>query len=228
MSLTDPMLFEQVRDNVTALLEANQGAYFRTISYQKQRTDASEVKNNNRTAQIFFESGDFDDGSSGKQEKEHRCEYQIYLTVSSPVTADLSVLKDDEASAAAKQAALAGSTMASYNADRSLDELWRMVAQILLDPANRALGFDDTPNDRGSIQYTCSRLKLDNFRKNAPVDHGNLVVLTAEATFKTTVTETFDGASVTPAADSPVNYGTGISEPDGDPTTTPSNFDVDS
>jgi hypothetical protein len=46
-------LFEQLRDNIEALLVANQGTLFRTIVGQRERTDASEVKDGLRTLQVF-------------------------------------------------------------------------------------------------------------------------------------------------------------------------------
>ena len=109
-----------------------------------------------------------------------------------------------------------------------MDAFRRIISQIILDPANRALGFDTTPGPRGQFNYTTSRLNLSDFRKNGPEDKGSLIVLTASETFKATVTETFDGADVVAAVKPSVEFGTDISGPDGDPYTDPTNFDVDS
>lgn len=228
MGLLDPMKFEQLRDNIIALLVANQATYFRTVLGQKQRTDAEEVKKYLRTVQVFNESGEYDDRSSGKQTKEHNCEYRIEYKLSRAAEADLTVLDDESATPDQLQAALSAADEATALADKGMDELRRMVSQILLDPKNRAMGFDDTPSETGKINYTVSRPQLTNYRKNQPLRVGGLVLLTASETFKATVTETFDGADVTLAATNPIDTETGISNADGDPTTDPTLFGVES
>ena len=228
MGINDEMLFEQLRDNIEALLVANQGTLFRTIVGQRERTDASEVKDGLRTLQVFYESGEYSDSKSGKQSKEHACEYRLEYKLSRAASADLTVLDNEDATPAQLQAALLSADEGSTRADKYMDEFRRIVSQILLDPKNRAMGFDDTPGTRGQIQYTVSRPKLERFRKNQPLPKGGLIVLTASETFTAVVTETFDGADVVAAATSPINYGTGIANADGDPTSDQSNFDVDS
>lgn len=227
MGINDAMGFEVVRDALTAVLVANQGSLFRTILGQKERVDASEVKGGLRTIQVFYESGEYKDSASGKQSKEHDCEYRLEYKLSIAASANLSVLDDDSASTAAKAAALLAADAGSTRADKAMDEFRRIITQILLDPKNRGLGLATNPNSQGSFGYTISRQKLERFRKNQPLQKGGLIVLTASETFATTVTETFDGADVVAAAAVPIDYETGISNADGDPTTDQSDFGVE-
>lgn len=227
MGINDQMVFERVRDAIETVLVANQGSLFRTIVGQRERVDAKEVKDVLRTLQVFYESGEYTDSSSGKQAKEHACEYRLEYKLSRAATADLSVLNNDAATPAQLQAALLAADEGSTLADKAMDEFRRIISQILLDPKNRGLGIAGTPNNRGSFGYTMSRQKLVRFRKNQPLQKGGLIVLTASETFETIVTETFDGAGVTPAAQIPIDYTTGIANADGDPSTDQTNFGVE-
>jgi len=190
MALTDPMQFELLRDSLEALLIANQGALFRTIGEQKQSTGAEEVKGVLRTVQVFNSSGNYPKSKSSRQRFEHEMSFQLEYTVSSPAKADLTILDDPNATASAKQAALLASAEGTREADRSLDELRRIVFQILMNPVNQ---------DIGLTKYTISDPWLENYRKNETLDKGNLIVLTGSETFSAVATETTDGATLTPA-----------------------------
>ena len=227
MGISDPMGFEVVRDAIESILIANQGSLFRTILGQRERIDASEVKDGLRTLQVFYESGDYADQKSGKLTKEHECEYRLEYKLSRAARADLSVLDNDSATPAQLQAALLAADEGSTLADKAMDEFRRIISQILLDPKNRGLGLAGTPTGMGAFNYKISRQKLERFRKNQPLQKGGLIVLTASETFTTTVTEVFDGAGVTAAADIPIDYETGLTPPDGDPVTDPSDFGVE-
>jgi len=227
MGISDPMGFEVIRDAIESVLVANQGTLFRTIVGQRERIDANEVKDGLRTLQVFYESGDYADQKSGKLTKEHECEYRLEYKLSRAARADLSVLDNDSATPAQLQAALLAADEGSTLADKAMDEFRRIISQILLDPKNRGLGLAGTPTGMGAFNYKISRQKLERFRKNQPLQKGGLIVLTASETFTTTVTETFDGAGVVKATTSPINYGTGVANADGDPTSDESSFDVD-
>ena len=213
MAITDPMNFELLRDGLEATLIANQGSLFRTIGSQKQSTGAEEVKGILRTVQVFYNTGNYPRGKSGRQKFEHDTGFQLEYTVSSPSKADLTVLNDPGASAPALQAALLASSEGTRLADRLLDELRRIVTQILMDPVNQDLGL---------TKYLVSDPWLSNFRKNEPLDKGGLIVLTASEMFSAVVTETTAGAAtiaaVIPAFDidsdeRPLNNDTGFEAP---------------
>lgn len=186
MGITDPMVFELVRDAVETLLAENQSTFFRTIGEQKQSTDAEQVKGNLRTVQVFYSEGDYPRDSNNYIQVRHAITIQLLYTVSSPAKVDLSVLDDPEESAANKQAALLAASEGSRLADRLMDELRRMVSQIIMDPANIELGLDP---------YVVANRWLNNFRKSEPIDKGNLFILTGTETFTCIVDETFTGAT---------------------------------
>ena len=207
------MNFELLRDGLEATLIANQGSLFRTIGEQKQSTGAEEVKGILRTVQVFYNTGNYPRGKSGRQNFEHDTGFQLEYTVSSPSKADLTVLDDPGASAPAKQAALLASSEGTRLADRLLDELKRFVTQILMDPVNE---------DYGLTKFTVSDPWLSNFRKNEPIDKGGLIVLTGSETFSAVVTETTAGATTTTAViptiditsdERPLNNDTGFEAP---------------
>lgn len=190
MAITDEMKFEELRDSIETLLLANQSTHFRTIGEQKQSVGAEEIKGDLRTVQVFYSEGDPEHET--RTEFEHKTTYQLFFSVSSPSTGDVATLESDSALPAAKQAALLNSTQGSRNADRSMDELFRMVTLILMDPVNEDLGL---------AKYTVSGRKIENFRKNQPIDHGNLIVITASARLTAIVTEIMIGATPTPAVE---------------------------
>jgi hypothetical protein len=190
MALTDPMQFELLRDSIESLLIANQGILFRTIGEQKQSTDAEQVEGNLRTVQIFYSEGDYPKDKSSYNQLTHEVRFQLFYTVANPATANLSVLNDENATAAAKQAALLAVGEGSRLADRSMDELRRIVTQILMDPVNKDLGL---------AQYSVSDRWLNNFKKSESLPKGNLFVLTGSETLSAMVDETLIGATAIPA-----------------------------
>lgn len=196
MAITDPMIFEQVRDALEALLIAKQSTFFRTIGEQKQSTDAEQVKGDLRTIQVFYSEGNYPQGKSSRQRLSHELTFQLLYTVSSPAKADLSILNNPEASASSKQSALLAMSEGSRLADRLMDELRRMVTQIIMSPVNQYLGLD---------KYIISDLWINNFRKSEPIDKGNLFVLTGAETLTCLVNETLIGetpvAATGPIAD---------------------------
>lgn len=210
--IDNPMLFEQLRDSIVALLIANQTGRFRTIDNQKQSTSSKEIEGILRTVQLFFSTGDYPE--SGRANFRHDVTYQLLLSVSSPSKGDKSIIEDDTASASARQAALLAVQEAEDLVDKSMDELWRMVTQILKDPANI---------DFGLSTYTVSSPRLTNFRKNQVLDKGTLTTLTASATWTAELTETTPGIvgveGVQPVIDTdlderPVNNDTGFDSPE--------------
>lgn len=188
MALTDPMNFELLRDAIEALLIANQGSLFRTIGDQKQSINAEQVKGNLRTVQVFYSEGKYPKEKGSHQQLTHETTFQLIYTVSSPVKVDLSVLNDPDSTAGQKQAALLALNEGSRLADRLMDELRRIVTQIIMDPANRDLGL---------APYVVSNRWLDNFRKSEPLDKGNLFLLTGSETLTAVVDEELIGVTPT-------------------------------
>lgn len=186
MALTDPMNFEIIRDALDALLIANQGSLFRTITHQQQKTSADEVKGSLRTVQVYFSEGEFPRDKSSRQELEHEMTFQLILSASSPAKVDLATLNDDNASAAAIQAALLAMDVGNAIVDRLIDELYRIVTQILNDPVNKGLGLT-----KGIVKSAW----FGSIDKAKPENLGKLAFLRASCEFTAQTTEKLIGAT---------------------------------
>lgn len=196
MSITDAMVFEDLRDSIEALLLANQSTYFRTIGEEKQAPDAREALGNLRFVEVFFNEGDQGSGST-ETLAVHDVKYQLVFTVSATATADTSVLeKDSGATAEQKAAALLASTAGTRIAGQSMDAFYRMVWQIIMDPVNKDLGL---------AKYTVGKRVLSGFKKGSPVDHGNIVTIMAIADLTANVDEVATGATPTTAVEPAIN-----------------------
>jgi len=178
------MVFEDLRDALILLIQTEAGTRFRVIGSQKQSFDADEIKDTLRTLQVFFSTGDYP--SSGRQIFQHDVTFQLFLSVSSASSGDKATIGDDTATPAARQAALLAVQEAENLVDNSMDELWRMITQILKDPVNI---------DFGLTSFTVSSPELAAFRKNQVLDKGTLTTLTASATWSATIDETTPGAT---------------------------------
>ena len=134
--IDSPMNFELLRDAIETLLKSYESGRFKVVTEQKQSSGASEHKGLLRSVQIFFESGDYPDAVSAMQEVTHEVTFQIEYIVTASAQADLNILNDPDASSIEYSTALEAAQTASYIANRSIDELRRMVSQIILDPVN--------------------------------------------------------------------------------------------
>ena len=193
-----PMVFEQLRDSLLTLLQTKGGSRFRAIGVQHQTFSSQEIEGDLRTVQVFLNTSDYP--PSGKQIFKHDVPFQLLLSVSSPTKGDKAVIDDDNASASARQTALLAVQEGINLVDKSMDELWRMVTQILKDPANEEIGLAD---------YVVSDPNLTGFRKNQVLEKGTLTVLTAQAAWSAHIDETTPGitgvAAVQPAIDVTLN-----------------------
>lgn len=209
MAVSDPMVFEELRDSMTALLRTFESANdFVVVDKQLMSRSPKEFKGPLRTVQVFFQEGDSQPELATRTEFEHDVTFGFFLSVAESATADLSGLDDPNKTPAEKKALLAASTPGSFNADRSIDELWRIVVQIIMDAVNEDLGL---------AKYTVSNRRLSQFRKNQPNDHGNLISLTGSGSMRARVTETITGATPVAPADTIIDHTSEFYEANGDP-----------
>ena len=158
---------KSIIDNV--LGPAEDGRY-RTIGYQKQTTDVEDVKDSDRSVQLFTSSGDIPKNASGlKGPFKHELSYRLELAVSKEAAVDLTVLNDAESTAAERAAVLDTIQEAGDLADESFDELIDILFQVFLDARNIDLGMKvGEATDRWIGQW----------RKDDPEPTGELVLLT--------------------------------------------------
>lgn len=181
--LNNPMEFENLRDAVITLFTANENDLFITVDHQIQSWSAERLKGTLRTIQVFVQS--MDPESQTRTQFENEVTFGIYMRVAEPALGDVATLDNKNASSAAKQAALLAIDTGATRADRSWDELARIAQRIILSPLNEDLGL---------AEYVVSNRRFKNIRKDEPVNHGNLVVVTGAAFITGQVTEIMDGA----------------------------------
>ena len=214
--LEAPMMFETLRDSISALFKANENGLYVTVDHQLQSRAAEEIKGTLRTIQVYFESGTPEDASQGQFE--NNVTYGLKLSVAEPSTGDESTLKNPDATPAEKQAALLNAVPGTVNADLSWDELLRIATRVIMTPLNIDLGL---------AEYTVANRMLKTYRKDQPIDHGNLIVITGSAFISASVTEIMDGLTPSTLGDPSVIVKPDFTTPTDDDDVEPSKLQVD-
>jgi hypothetical protein len=178
--------FETLKANIQAILVAYADGRFRVVGHAGQSRSASEVKDYSRSVQVYFSLGRFDRdrNPSNIGPYEHDVTFKLELTVSAATKVNLLVLNDANATEGQVSTALADFQEASYLADQSIDELYGIVWDILMDARNYDLGFP-----KG---YVTNRW-IPQFTKDDPLNRGWLVTLTGAAELNVRVIEDSPG-----------------------------------
>ena len=164
------MKFRTVKTSLLALLNASEAGRYQTVGFQRQQKGADEVKGNNRLVQLYYSRGSFPKSSSSLSGPfKHTATYQVDLTCSEAATVDLATLNNPASSPAQITAALAAKAEAAKLADDSLDELFDIVYQIIMDARQRDL-------DLGI--GGASDIYISDFQKDEPDAQGRLVTIT--------------------------------------------------
>jgi len=169
------MLFRDVKTSlIDKILGPAEAGKFRTVGYQRQSKSALESINNDRSVQVYYIRGEFSK-AGGRQTgpTQHDMSFKIDFTVSSPAKGDLSVINDSGSTASQVATAIQKFQVASAIADESLDELFDIVYQILMDARNADMGLSE-----GLI----ANRWIGELQKDDPVSRGELVTLTGSAT----------------------------------------------
>lgn len=187
------MKFRTIKSELVSLLGLEAAGAFRVIGYQSQAQSAEEVKGNNRLVQVFFERGNFNKAKSAfNSDVGFAPNYRIYFTVSQPAKVDLATLNSETSTPAEKQTVLANLHEAADLVDQSMDELFELVYQILMDARNQDLGLGAAVmGDRW----------ISELAKDEPIERGDLVVLTGSAFYSCSIDESITGATGTLATD---------------------------
>lgn len=179
---------ESVIDNV--LLPAESGR-FETIGGQRQKESASAISNK-RKVMFAYKGGDFPESSSAQYGPvRHDMTFEVILAEVTPAKADLSVLNDENASAADKSTALRQMAEPSIEANRSMNEFIRIIWQILMDARHEQMGMVP-PDDRPNLKMVSNRW-ISNISKGDPAPEGENVFLTASMDLTLTVEEDITG-----------------------------------
>lgn len=183
------MNFRKIKTNVITILGDASDGRFVTVGYQQQKTSAKEAKGTNRIVRVFYRDGNFPkEKGSLNGPVMHDMDFAIELTVSASAKADVATLNNELSTPAQKAAALVGLKEASEEADKSIDELWEIVYQILMDARNIFLGDDPEVANRW----------IPRFRKDDTLDDGELVVITGNASLTCSIDEQVTGDTPVP------------------------------
>ena len=178
------MNFRVVKDAITNLLGTKASGRYRTIGHQERSQAASEVKNNNRSVQAYFSSGDLPkSGGAARGPFKHNVTYRIDLTVSMSAKGDLATINNPSSTPAQLQTALANIQEASAGADASLDELYDIVFNVLMDAEE--IDFN--------LPFPLANRWIGNLDKHEPMERGSLFVITGAMQLTCSVTEYVTG-----------------------------------
>ena len=193
------MQFRKTKKNLITILGTAARGRFRVVDHQVQVIDSTEILGDKRRVQVFFGEGDFDKGKSAPTgPTQHDVTYRVELAVSAETEVNLRVQNDEDATDAQRAAALKCFKSSSKLADDSLDELYDIVYQILMDGRNVDLGEEGPP-------YKVSDRWVEGFSKDAPVAQGEFVELTGSIRFSCNMVEEILGDIGKAAGSGPIN-----------------------
>jgi hypothetical protein len=182
------VLQQSIIDNVLVPAEAGR---FVTVGYQRQRESANVI-NSNRQVTVYYSEGDLPRGpGQAYGDVMHDVAFLIELAVASPAQIDISILDNDDSTANEKATALRQLSEAGMVADREMNELIRIVFQILMDNRNEQLGMVP-PEDRSNLKLVSSRW-VDQIRKDNPNSDGEYLMLTGSMRLVCRIEETVTG-----------------------------------
>ena len=177
------MQFRTTKANLITILGDAAENRYQVVDHQVQVIDSTEILGTNRRVQVFFAEGDFDKGKAAPTgPTQHDVTYRVELAAAAAAEVNLAVLNDENATDLQRAAALSAFKSSSKLADDSLDELYDIIYQVLMDGRNVDLGETGPP-------YVVSDRWVDGFSKDAPVAQGEYVELTGSIRFSCNMVE---------------------------------------
>lgn len=135
------MMFRKVKAGIEQILvNAAQGRY-KVVGYQQQTKNAAEFVGKDRRVTVYWNSFQNDKRTSafvGPVNFDNI--YKVELSASAPSRVDLTVLNNPVATAKQRSLALDSLQDGTKVADDSLDELFEIVTQVLMDAKNKFMG----------------------------------------------------------------------------------------
>lgn len=179
------MNFITIKNSIINILGTAEAGRYQTIGFQRQTKAAEEFKDTNRMVTVYYNRGDFPK-SSGRNTGpvQHHITYRIELSVSKAAKADLTVINNPGSTPAQIAAAITAAQEAAQLADVSMDELWSIIYQVLMDGNNIDMGL--------AVGVVANRW-VDFFQKDEPRPRGSLVVLTGNANLTLRTAEQITG-----------------------------------
>lgn len=178
------MKFITVRDSLITLLGDNQGTGWETIGFLDRDESAKKV-NEKRTAEVYYNGGDFPRFSSGVGPFQHDMKFHIILTVAETSKIDFTAL--NAATTDIERAAiLALEKRAVFEADRSMDDFISQIYLLLMAPQNRNLG----------APFKLGNRWIPNVRKEQPKRDGEFCTMRAMITLGGLIPEDIAGTPI--------------------------------
>lgn len=186
------MNFRLIKDNlINKILGPAANSRYRVVGFQSQTKSAEEILDCDREVKVYYSSSEFlKSGGRASGPVQNDVTYRVELTVSKGAEVDLSVINNPQATASDLAIAIAEFGTASELADNSIDELFEIVYQILMDARNIDLGFG-----KGIV----ANRWVSRIQKNEPVPFGEYLVLTGSIDFQLRTSEEILGDTGTPA-----------------------------
>lgn len=179
------MQFEIAKAAMVNILGTAAEGRFRVIGFQRQSTSADEIEKSNRLVNVYYSGGSFPKSGRMMGPKTHDITLEIDMKASAKAKVNLTPLESETATAQEKAAALAALVEAADQADGYVDELIRIVYQIIMDARNEGLGLP-----KGDI----ANRWIENIKKDTTIDRGDMVVKTANMKYTCRVQEDVSGA----------------------------------
>jgi len=185
------MKFRTIKESVKTLFANSAAGRYTVAGSQKQTKSAEEVIDNNRLIQVYYSRGSFlKSGGSMRGPNDHEITFKIGFTVSKAAAGDISVLNNPNATALQLQTAIANIANASDLADASIDELFDIAYQIIMDARNIDLGL---------AEGIVSSRWITDIQKDDPLPRGELLVITGSSNLTLKTSEDVTGETPIPA-----------------------------
>ena len=179
------MNFRTIKNAVGTILTNSAAGRYTVAGFQKQTKSANEVIDNSRIVQVYYSRGMFPkSGGSMRGNNDHDITIKIDFTVSKAAAGDIATLNNANATPLQIQVAMEGIAVAGNLADDSLDELFDIVYQVIMDARNIELGLDS-----GIV----SNRWITDFQKDSPLPRGELLVLTGSCNLTCKTNEIITG-----------------------------------
>jgi hypothetical protein len=178
------MNFRTIKQAVIDLLGTSAAGRYRTIGFQEQGKAATEIEDDDRSVEVYYSAGGFPKSKGSLTGPvQHDITFRVDMSASKASVVDLAVLNNDLSTPAQKATALSARQEAAKLADDSLDELFDIVYQVLMNAENVDLG----------LSFPVYNRWVNNFQKSDPILRGDLVVLTASIMLDCSIDERLDG-----------------------------------
>jgi hypothetical protein len=206
-----PMTFRTIKSNLVTILGDAAASRYRVAGYRQQGSGASEFAGTKRRVQVVYSDGDFPKGKAGlASSTQHEIDFGIELTVSAKAKGNLSAAIDPSATDEQRSTAIGNFQDASEVADESLDELFDIIYQILMDGTNIDIGT--------SKPYPVSSRWVGRMSKDEPLNSGEYVAIRGVIQFTCQAVETITGDTGTAAGATPFDQTLDIDGDDNEKT----------